>query len=73
MEEILNTGNAPLGQKEFTFPANVKQMGNIDRKFKIYIEDYVYIFISMPKQAVQEKNLWCWLESTHMLMTVTYL
>lgn len=45
MEEILNTGNAPLGQKEFTFPANVKQMGNIDRKFKIYIEDYVYTYI----------------------------
>ena len=37
------TGN---GEKSgFTFPSNVKQMGNIDKKLKIYIEDYAYTYL----------------------------
>ncbi|MCI8341949.1 MAG: LysM peptidoglycan-binding domain-containing protein [Firmicutes bacterium] len=32
-------------QNEFKFPANIKQMGNIDKEIKIYIEDYVYTYL----------------------------
>ncbi len=31
--------------KEFKFPANIKQMGNIDKEIKIYVEDYVYTYL----------------------------
>ncbi len=34
-----------LSRKEFSFPTNIKQMGNIDKQIKIYIEDYVYTYI----------------------------
>ena len=44
MDQDIERGTAP-GQKEFTFPVNVKQMGNIDRMLKIYIEDYVYTYM----------------------------
>lgn len=34
--------NAP---KDFKFPANIKQMGNVDKDLKIYMEDYVYTYL----------------------------
>ena len=43
-QDFEQNGTAP-GQKEFTFPVNVKQMGNIDKTLKIYIEDYVYTYM----------------------------
>lgn len=33
------------GEKAFGFPLNIKQMGNIDRELKIYVEDYVYTYL----------------------------
>ena len=33
------------GEKTFGFPLNIKQMGNIDRELKIYVEDYVYTYL----------------------------
>ena len=32
-------------EKDFGFPMNIKQMGNIDRETKIYVEDYVYTYL----------------------------
>ena len=45
MEHGLEEKVGTSGQKEFSFPANVKQMGNIDKRLKIYIEYYVYTYI----------------------------
>lgn len=32
-------------EKSFGFPLNIKQMGNVDRELKIYIEDYAYTYL----------------------------
>ena len=33
------------GDREFEFPSNIKQMGCIDDRVKIYVEDYVYTYL----------------------------
>ena len=32
-------------EKPFTFPTKVKQMGAVDHRRKIYVEDYVYTYL----------------------------
>jgi len=41
-----NDGKKTNGnEKDFGFPLNIKQMGNVDKDLKIYIEDYVYTYL----------------------------
>lgn len=42
---------------EFKFPANVKQMGDVDEEFKVYVEDYAYTYICQyaKTEAYSEK------------------
>jgi len=36
---------------EFKFPTNVKQIGDVDEEFKVYIEDYAYTYICQYAKA----------------------
>ena len=42
--------------KEFAFPLNIKQMGNIDKELKIYVEDYVYTYLCRYAKTMAKKE-----------------
>lgn len=65
MEQDFEQNGSVPGQKEFTFPANVKQMGNIDKKLKIYIEDYVYTYMYQYAKTGGSKEKLMVLAGTH--------
>ena len=45
MEQELKRDISTNNKNFFTFPSNVKQMGNTDKRLKIYIEDYAYTYL----------------------------
>jgi len=56
------------GSKEFSFPANTKQMGSIDKDIKIYIEDYVYTYIYQYAKTEGSKEKLMVLVGKHMFV-----
>jgi len=45
MENTDGNKASAVSEKSFGFPLNIKQMGNVDKELKIYIEDYVYTYL----------------------------
>lgn len=45
MQYEFPTEGSECASKDFKFPSNIKQMGNVDRDLKIYMEDYVYTYL----------------------------
>lgn len=45
MQYEFPTDGSECAPKDFKFPSNIKQMGNVDRDLKIYMEDYVYTYL----------------------------
>ena len=47
---------------EFAMPKRTKQMGGIEQRLRIFVEDYVYIhiFINMEEAAAEQKSWRLW-------------
>ena len=57
MIEVVYQGDAQEEQEGISLPKNVRQVGEIQRDRRIYIEDYVVTYI---RQKIEEnKNLGC--------------